>query len=63
MFSDELVEILSRDFASRSQWPENFYCGYVKLFLGIFHRACRDLNELRHMVSDIYIIVCSKFIL
>lgn len=49
--TDELVEILLRDHAPGGRWPYDFYCSYVKLFLGIFHRACRDLNELRHMVS------------
>jgi len=45
------VEILLRDRPLGDRWPDNFYRSYVKLFLGIFYRACRDLNELRHMVS------------
>ncbi|XP_069685227.1 origin recognition complex subunit 5 [Periplaneta americana] len=48
---DELVEILSRDRPPGDIWPEYFYDSYVRLFLGIFHRACRDLNELRHMAQ------------
>ncbi|PSN39600.1 Origin recognition complex subunit 5 [Blattella germanica] len=45
---DELVEIFMLDHCG-SEWPESFYCNYIKLFLGIFYRACRDLNELKHM--------------
>ncbi|XP_021935716.1 origin recognition complex subunit 5 isoform X2 [Zootermopsis nevadensis] len=48
---DELVEILLRDHPPGGRWPNDFYCSYVKLFLGIFQRACRDLNELRHMAQ------------
>jgi hypothetical protein len=48
--TDELVEILLRDIPPGDRWPIDFYSSYVKLFLGIFHRACRDLNELRYMV-------------
>lgn len=28
-----------------------FYSSYVNLLLSIFHMACRDLSELRHLVS------------
>jgi hypothetical protein len=49
--TDELVEMLSRDIPPGDRWPNDFYCSYVKLFVGMFHRACRDLNELRYMVS------------
>lgn len=48
---DELVEILLRDRPSGDKWPDDIYCSYVKLFLGIFYRACRDLNELRYMAK------------
>ncbi|GFG32810.1 hypothetical protein Cfor_06319 [Coptotermes formosanus] len=48
---DELVEILLRDIPPGDRWPHDFYSSYVKLFLGIFHRACRDLNELRYMAQ------------
>jgi len=48
--TDELVAILLRDIPPGDRWPNDFYSSYVKLFLGIFHRTCRDLNELRYMV-------------
>jgi len=50
LLTDELVEILLRDIPPGDRWPHDFYSSYVKLFLGIFHRTCRDLNELRYVV-------------
>ncbi|XP_033227390.1 origin recognition complex subunit 5 [Belonocnema kinseyi] len=32
-------------------YEDNFYKNYLNLFLSVFYRFCRDLNELRYMAS------------
>lgn len=46
---DELVHIICQD--RPAEYPEGFYNIYVNLVLSIFHYACRNLKELRHLVS------------
>ncbi|XP_014677965.1 PREDICTED: origin recognition complex subunit 5-like [Priapulus caudatus] len=45
----ELVEILSLD--CPSEYGTDFYRNYVNMLLGVFHLACRDLNELRYLAQ------------
>ncbi|KAL4226958.1 Origin recognition complex subunit 5 [Mactra antiquata] len=45
---DELVQILCMD--CPEDYTLGFYNIYVNLVLSIFHFACRNLNELRHLV-------------
>lgn len=45
----ELVQIMSED--CPSEYPADFYNLYVNLVLSIFYYACRNLKELRHLVS------------
>ena len=53
----ELLQIMSRD--CPIDQPKEFYAAYCQLLLSVFYSVCRDLNELRHLVSqicsDIYI--------
>ncbi|XP_053377322.1 origin recognition complex subunit 5-like isoform X2 [Mercenaria mercenaria] len=46
---EELVQIICQD--CPPEYPEGFYNMYVNLVLSIFHYACRNLKELRHLVS------------
>lgn len=46
---DELVRILCSD--CPSDYPEGFYNMYVNLVLSVFHYACRNLKELKHLVN------------
>ncbi|XP_052281401.1 origin recognition complex subunit 5-like isoform X2 [Dreissena polymorpha] len=46
---DELVEIICHD--RPEDYPEGFYNMYVNLVLNIFYYACRNLKELRHLVT------------
>ena len=46
---NELIEIL---FSSRpGGYEETFYKNYLNLYLSVFFRFCRDLNELRYMAK------------
>ena len=53
-FLEELIEIMSGD--CPTEYPEGFYNVYVSLVLSIFYYACRNLKELRHLVSNINVI-------
>lgn len=48
---DEMAEILF-SFKSNS-YSDSFYSNYINLFLSVFFRFCRDINELRYM-ADIH---------
>ena len=54
-FSDyskmELLQIMARD--CPPSYPVEFYKAYCQLLTSVFYSVCRDLNELRHLVSDI----------
>ena len=45
----ELLQILVRD--CPEEYPKEFYSAYCQLLLSIFYAVCRDLKELRHLVS------------
>ncbi|XP_052779192.1 origin recognition complex subunit 5-like [Mya arenaria] len=45
---DELVQIICSEVPEG--YPEGFYNMYVNLVLSIFHYACRNLKELKHLV-------------
>lgn len=66
---DELLEILSHDFPYVQKLIANsfnetleldieFYRNYLNVFLSVFYRACRDLNELRHMSRSNFVKYC-----
>lgn len=44
---DELIQLLLLD--KPAKYNAEFYKTYLNLFLSVFFRFCRDLNELRHM--------------
>ena len=44
----DLVKIMSLD--CPAGYNEAFYATYCQLVISVFYLACRDLNELRHMV-------------
>jgi len=46
---DELAQLLLLD--KPANYDTNFYKNYLNLFLSVFFRFCRDLNELRHMAK------------
>ncbi|XP_011061142.1 PREDICTED: origin recognition complex subunit 5 [Acromyrmex echinatior] len=46
---DELAQLLLLD--KPMNYDTDFYKNYLNLFLSVFFRFCRDLNELRHMVK------------
>ncbi|KYN27649.1 Protein SDA1 like protein [Trachymyrmex cornetzi] len=46
---DELAQLLLLD--KPTSYDTDFYKNYLNLFLSVFFRFCRDLNELRHMVK------------
>ena len=63
----ELLQILVRD--CPEEYPKEFYSAYCQLLLSIFYAVCRDLKELRHLVScagyysdeDLKTIYCTVF--
>ena len=46
------MDIMSLDHPD--EYPESLYRNYLNLLLSVFHVACRDLSELRHLVRDFY---------
>ena len=50
----ELLQIMAKD--CPSSYPVEFYKAYCQLFTSVFYSVCRDLNELRHLVSMISIL-------
>lgn len=50
-FAGELHEILSRD--KHPSYSAEFYSSYITILLGVFYSVCRDLRELRHLVSSL----------
>ncbi|XP_025074011.1 LOW QUALITY PROTEIN: origin recognition complex subunit 5 [Pogonomyrmex barbatus] len=46
---DELAQLLLLD--KPVNYDMDFYKNYLNLFLSVFFRFCRDLNELRHMAK------------
>lgn len=46
---DELAQLLLLD--KSANYDTDFYKNYLNLFLSVFFRFCRDLNELRHMAK------------
>ncbi|XP_032675100.1 origin recognition complex subunit 5 [Odontomachus brunneus] len=46
---EELIELLLLD--SPQKYDMQFYKNYLNLFLSVYFRFCRDLNELRHMAK------------
>ncbi|XP_029673518.1 origin recognition complex subunit 5 [Formica exsecta] len=46
---DELVRLLLLN--KLAKYDADFYKNYLNLFLSVFFRFCRDLNELRHMAK------------
>lgn len=70
---DELLTILLLDIGdaralafSRHKEALNFsvdfYKNYLNIFLSVFHRACRDLSELRHMAKMNFVEYCRPII-
>lgn len=66
---EELVNILMLDYSSAKaaiydnfkesfEFDETFFKNYLNLFLTVFHRACRDFTELRHMSRLNFIEYC-----
>lgn len=66
---DELLNILALDYNSAKiavynnfeqsfEFDETFFKSYLNLFLSVFHRACRDVSELRHMSRINFIEYC-----
>ncbi|RLU15518.1 hypothetical protein DMN91_012512 [Ooceraea biroi] len=46
---EELAQLLLLD--KLAKYDTDFYKNYLNLFLSVFFRFCRDLNELRHMAK------------
>jgi len=46
---EELIQLLLLD--KPAKYDTDFYKNYLNLFLSVFFRFCRDLNELRHMAK------------
>ncbi len=46
---NELIEIMS--LGCPDGYTKDFFASYCRLLISVFHLACRDLNELRHLVS------------
>ena len=49
---DETLAIIARDCPADIE-PQ-FFAQFVSLLWGVFHGPCRDLNELRHLVSLLF---------
>lgn len=47
----ELLQIMARD--CPASYPLEFFKAYCQLLMSVFYSVCKDLNELRHLVSDI----------
>ena len=46
----EVLSILSLD--SPVGYTASFYCTFVSHVWNVLHKVCRDLSELRHLVSE-----------
>ncbi|XP_067004774.2 origin recognition complex subunit 5 [Anabrus simplex] len=57
---DDVLKILSKN----HDWPSQdaLYQNYLNLFLSVFYRSCRDLNELRHMVNRNFMKHCEPVV-
>ena len=51
----ELLQIMAKD--CPLSYPMEFYKAYCQLLTSVFYSVCRDLNELRHLVSVTVIFV------
>ena len=51
----ELLEIMCLD--APAEHPKEFYTGYCQLLLSVFYNVCRDLKELRHLVSNCFLVL------
>ena len=50
---NELIEIMSQD--CPDGYTNDFYGTYCRLVVSVFYLACRDLSELRHLVSGTFL--------
>ncbi|RUS29679.1 origin recognition complex subunit 5 C-terminus-domain-containing protein [Jimgerdemannia flammicorona] len=50
--SYDIMAILAKDCPPTENLP--FFIGFVEIVYDIFHRNCKDLNELRHLVSLLF---------
>lgn len=48
-----LQKILSHDHPP--EYSADFYAAYINILLGVFYTVCRDLKELRHLVSEHFV--------
>ena len=49
----ELLEIMCLD--APAEHPKEFYNSYCQLLLSVFYNVCRDLKELKHLVSNCFL--------
>lgn len=48
----EVLQIMARD--CPATYPEEFFRAYCQLLMSVFYSVCKDLNELRHLVSGFH---------
>lgn len=50
-FAADLLRILSLD--RHPSYSPEFYSSYINILLGVFYSVCRDLREMRHLVTSL----------
>lgn len=53
LWTGNLQKILSHDHPP--EYSADFYAAYINILLGVFYTVCRDLKELRHLVSEHFV--------
>lgn len=59
---DNSKTIICNNFKQAFEYDEVFFKSYLNTFLSVFHRACRDVSELRHMSKINFIEYCRPII-
>ncbi|KAK5644428.1 hypothetical protein RI129_005728 [Pyrocoelia pectoralis] len=55
---DTARDMIASSYGSELGITEGFYLDYLNVFLSVFHRACRDVSELRYMAKLNFVKYC-----
>uniref|UniRef100_A0A1Y1LEG7 Origin recognition complex subunit 5 n=1 Tax=Photinus pyralis TaxID=7054 RepID=A0A1Y1LEG7_PHOPY len=55
---DTAREAIESSYGAELSITEEFYRNYLSVFLSVFHRACRDVSELKYMAKQSFVKYC-----